>query len=242
MRRFLFSLLLLFSPLLFAEEESYFVEYFFGSEISTHTIHAGIGGLYIKGHPIFLGNRLRIEYVRPNFLYFGLESFATRSFKGYKVSVDCSEWYHYPSDRFLGGGEYRLGYTLTKNRHRLIPFVGAGTFFLLPVDSHLWGGFTQLLPYFTLGVRSLFGLTPKLSVGLNMKLLNIRNGIVTYALQDGPLRGTCTCWGGEASLPLMWNVGHKLLPFLQIEPFLTKYDFQGLQETRGVRLQAGFTF
>jgi len=213
--------------------------FYVGPEVFAFDLHTHVKDVNIDGTRCFAGLKLRYEYLKPKAFYAGVDLLIAWGGKRFKPT---SKRYQFSGNGECGFGnfELRLGYTFEQESGVVSPYLGMGGYVFGS------GAFNEVLVYVATGMRSLFEVTQRFSMGLNVKLQLApeaeREFRYRYQGHKTTLRKEQNMWGGEIGLPLLWYLSKSKRWQAQLEPYFLSLNFIERQNIYGARLLFGYCF
>ena len=193
----------------------------------------------VSGTPFFSGLKIGYEYLTPCALYASVSILGAGSQTDFNVSNGDESLVWQKGDKGFGNIEARIGYTFC---WMATPFFGVGSYNVYNVDHHNHQGFTEALPYVTVGVRAKHVFSPCFDLVVNGKILRTFGAKQEFSFVEGKSTAHKNSWGGEIGIPLVWHIGCTQRWDIQLEPYFLMLDFAGKQYAYGGKLLFGYRF
>lgn len=216
--------------------------FYFGPEFLCYQLNIHVKDIRVHGARFFWGFRIGYEYFKPDAFYAGVDLLGTGTETDFNASKDERHFSWHKADRGFGNLEARFGYTFAPPNWMIAPFLGGGMYNIYAVDHHNHQGFEENLPYATAGVHSKYTLGPRFNIGFNLKAFHTFGADQRFKFKGGRKETHENMWGGEISIPFIWQIGSNKRWDIQLDPYFLKLDFSEVQNVYGMRLLFGYRF
>jgi hypothetical protein len=216
---------------------------YIGPELFGNQLHVHVKDSRVRGTEFFSGLRIGYEYLTPESVYAGIDFQGTcsrRDFKAHSRRGNSLDWHK--ADREFRNLELRVGYTFSRSRWLVTPYLGVGYYILDAVDHHNHQGFKESLPYAAAGARAKYAFNSSYDLGLNAKLLHTVDSEERFRSEEGVFITNKNMWGAEVGVPFVWHFGKARRWDVKAEPYYLRLQFSEIQNIFGARALLGYRF
>lgn len=216
----------------------YFGPHFLGFQLDTT-----VDNIQVEGTRFLWGFEIGYEYLKPRSFYLGIDLYAVSTDADFTASINNVSPSWNQGAKVLGNIELRGGYTFALQQWLITPYLGLGIYDLFNLDdTNNEDGFSEDLPYVTIGAHTDYQCSSYFKIGLNLNIFKTFCAQQKFTLSSSEAVEHNNFWGGEVGIPFTWYFGACRKWSLQFEPYYSSLSFCETQNIYGARFLAGYRF